>query len=209
MTYSIALFTLGVLLLLICLPGQLRIKEYNWGTNNKILRLISGLFSIILIVLAGLIFIRSKMESSPVIQVEPPQAGQRRESEQLTKTVEGLGLVIKEPTENQIIRSDIYDGMQGRYSGELFTGYKLWVLARNQYHYFLMYPATLTDSSEKIWSQDNIRLATKGQWELQVFVATEEASAFLERKARSKDWSGLLTTPDGMIMAASVNVERK
>ena len=118
-------------------------------------------------------------------------------------------LTIDAPREREVIRVESYEDMHGRYVGELPVGHRLWVLARDQYNYFLMYPPTQVTPTMRHWSQTNVILATPGRWELHVCVVDEAASRWLENRANSRDWSGFPSLPEGIRTVRYVTVQKE
>lgn len=109
-----------------------------------------------------------------------------------------LGLTIDAPRRDEIITGEVYNDMEGTFSGDIPNGYKLWVLAHDQYNYFLMHPPTQFIRTMGKWSQPNIRLVTPGNWELHVCLANDKASKWCQKRVDRNDWSGFSKLPKGM-----------
>jgi len=116
---------------------------------------------------------------------------------------------IDAPLSGEIINESPYNDMHGTFEKEIPSDYTLWVVARDQYNYFLMYPPTQVNNIKKQWSQTNIRLSTPGRWELHLCVANKEATSWLEGRAKRGEWSGFSSLPKGMDSVHSVTVEKK
>ncbi len=116
---------------------------------------------------------------------------------------------IDAPRGGEIIKESPYNDMHGKFEKEIPSAYSLWVVARDQYNYFLMYPPTQVNHITKEWSQTNIRLDTLGRWELLLCVADKEASSWLEGQAKQGNWTGFPSLPKGMNPIQSVTVERQ
>jgi hypothetical protein len=115
---------------------------------------------------------------------------------------------IDAPLSGEIINESPYNDMHGTFEKEIPSEYTLWVIARDQYNYFLMYPPTQVNNIKKEWSQTNIRL-TPGRWELNLCVANKEASSWLEGRAKRGVWDGFPSLPKGMDSVQTVTVEMK
>jgi hypothetical protein len=115
-----------------------------------------------------------------------------------------LTVTIELPEQEETI-GRAYDKMRGTYKGEIPDGYKLWVLAQDAHNYFLMYPPPSINTSTKSWSQRSV-LTSPGRWEIHVCLANRAASQLLENKAKSGDFSGFPSLPDGMEIVKSVSV---
>lgn len=120
-----------------------------------------------------------------------------------------LGLTIDIPCQGDIISGDAYNDMKGKFTGDIPPGYRLWVLARDQFNYFLMYPPTQSIATQGLWSQTNVRLATPGRWELHVCLADEKASRSFEDKAKRNDWAGFSNLPEGVAVVRQIVVEKR
>jgi len=118
-------------------------------------------------------------------------------------------MTIDVPKEGTLITQGVYNEMHGTYEGKIATGYKLWVLAKDSYNFYLMYPPTEVVPSMQSWSQTNIRLATPGRWELHVCLANEAASKWLKVRATAGNWGGFPSLPEGMETVRSVKVKRQ
>ncbi len=134
---------------------------------------------------------------------------QMDDDEELKKVAKSLAatLKIEKPVKDEVI-PPVYDDMQGSFGGDIPSKYSLWVLARDRHNYFLMWPPMHVDVTNR-WSQRNVRLATKGRWELHVCLANERAAKWLKRKANRNDFSGFTLLPKGMLTVRSVSVQRK
>jgi len=144
-------------------------------------------------------------------------AGQRRDIEAQAKALRELkgtaiatfgNLTIDEPAEGSSIGADV-PGMHGTFTGDIPETYKLWIVVRDQYNYFLMYPPAEVTPAMGKWSQTNVRLGTPGRWELHVCLADKTASEWFQKKADSNDWSGFATLPKGAETVRYVTVNRK
>jgi len=120
-----------------------------------------------------------------------------------------LTLTIEEPERNSVIRTQVYNDMHGKYGEELPLGHKLWVMARDPYNYFLVYPPTEVIPSIGEWRQTGIRLSTHGEWWLHICVANEKASKLLRERGKQGDWSGFSELPHGMETVRFVPVRAK
>lgn len=170
-----------------------------------------GLLSAVVALITSLNNSRAiKQQSSEISR----QSGELRQQE---AKIEGLlaladkiaiELTIDAPKEGEKIATDVFDGMNGSYAGVVPSGHKLYVLARDRFNFFLMYPPPQVAHATKRWSQTNIRLATDGRWELHVCVADGAGAAWLEGRAAADDWSGFPALPSGIQSAKSVTVER-
>jgi hypothetical protein len=118
-----------------------------------------------------------------------------------------LNLVVISPRDGETVPA-VYDGMRGTFRGSIPPGYALWVLARDSSAYYLMYPRTQVVHASKTWSQTNVRLATRGEWELELCIANPAASAWLQNRADRQDWSGFPSLPGGLEIVRSVRVLR-
>lgn len=136
---------------------------------------------------------------------------QRAEIQKIQKVTSevALTLSIEAPRDGETLTRDVYHDMHGTYIGQLPLGYRLWVLIRDQYNFYLVYPPTLVTRTMKSWSQTNVSLPTPGRWELHVCVADEEVSQQLEARAAHNDRSGFSSLPDGMETVRYVVVTRK
>lgn len=119
-----------------------------------------------------------------------------------------LSFEIISPKENAKIKTGIYNDMEGFYAGEIPEGHKLWVIAKDPYHYFLMHPPTQVTPTMKRWSQQNIRLATNGKWQLHVVLANKRGSDWFKDRAKHEDWSGFPELPEGAATVRYVAVQR-
>jgi len=120
-----------------------------------------------------------------------------------------LSLTIDEPAEGRVIASGVYSEMHGTFAGDIPETYKLWVVARDQYNYFLMYPPTQVTRTMHRWSQTAVQLKAPGRWELHVCLADEKASKWFQEKADRNDWSGFASLPEGAETVRYVTVEKK
>jgi len=136
---------------------------------------------------------------------QPQEPGDLR----LLATDLAQSLTIVTPQENEIITTGEYNNMHGSLTRGIPKGYRLWILARNQYNYFLMYPPPEVAFSTKTWTQQNIRLATPGPWKLVVCIANNAGSEWLEARAKRSDWSGFPSAHEGIEVVKSVTVERR
>ena len=119
-----------------------------------------------------------------------------------------IQLTVESPKTGEMIKTNIYRGMQGEYVGDIPEGFKIWILAHDGQNYFLMYPsATVTPNG---WSQRNIKLDTLGNWELMVCLADSNGSNWFEQRATvEENFSGFSDLPDGAKILETVNIERK
>lgn len=119
-----------------------------------------------------------------------------------------LRVTIDSPKDRSTI-SPIFNDMRGKYVGEIPSNHKLWILGKDQYNYFLMYPPPSIDISSKSWSQKNVRLSP-GTWELHVCLGNSSGSNFLQDRANDGIFDGFSPLPDGIISIKyiTVNVER-
>lgn len=207
MTFQTLLLALGVLLLLLGLIGKVETQYVKIGTSNTITRVIIG-------IIGGLFIIFSftseyLKQSKSIAQQMTKQNETKGYTEQTKKNTIDFKLTIAEPKEGEIIASDVYNDMQGTYTGELPSGYSLWVLVKDQHNFFLMYPQTQVVPKMKSWIQKNIRLATKGRWELHVCLTNEQASRWLQTRVDKNDWSGFPSLPEGMQTVQYVRVQRR
>lgn len=129
--------------------------------------------------------------------------------EAVKEKADAFRLTIDSPKEGDTIVGDSYNDMRGTFEGDIQKGYGLWVLARDQYNFFLMYPPTHVIRKMGQWSQTNIRLSTSGQWELHVCLADEKASKWFQDKAGRNDWSGFPALPDGAETVQYVAVQKQ
>lgn len=201
MTFQTLLLALGVLLLLLGLIGKVETQYVKIGTSNTITRVIIGII--------GGLFIILSFTSEYLAQQMIKQNETKGYTEQTKKNTIDLKLTIAEPKEGEIIASDVYNDMQGTYTGELPRGYSLWVLVKDQHNFFLMYPQTQVVPKMKSWIQKNIRLATKGQWELHVCWTNEQVSRWIQTRVDKNDWSGFPSLPEGMETVQFVKVQRR
>jgi len=118
-------------------------------------------------------------------------------------------LSIESPEEGETISGNVYDAMHGSLDRDIPYGYTLWVLAKDRYNYFLMYPPTQFARTMGKWSQTNVRLNTPGRWELHVCLADKKASAALQSKADRNDLAGFPTLPPGMETVHYVTVQKR
>lgn len=117
------------------------------------------------------------------------------------------GMTIEAPRDNEVI-DGVYNGMHGTYTADLPSDSRLWVVAQDQYNYFLMYPPTHVGRAQKRWSQTNVRLGP-GRWTLHVCVANQAASQWLQARADKADFSGFAQLPPGLEPVGSVTVDRR
>jgi len=116
---------------------------------------------------------------------------------------------IDVPKEGGTITETAYNDMSGTFVGGIPDGYKLWVVARDQYNYFLTYPPTQVVPAMGKWSQTNVRLSTPGRWELHVCLANKKASEWFQKRVDGNDWSGFPSLPEGAETVRYVTVTRK
>ena len=135
---------------------------------------------------------------------------QKAKVDELVRIAERVALIltVEAPVEGEKIDADVLDTMKGSFVGTIPAGHRLYVLARDRYNFFLMYPPTQLSQAMKRWSQTNIRLSTEGHWELHVCVADAAGAGWLDRRAEAKDWSGFPKLPDGVETARYITVER-
>jgi hypothetical protein len=176
--------------------------------SRKIINLIAVIISLIASVLAlttAIISLNLARLNAKEVEL------QKNEIKDLKKVVAAaaLSLTIEAPREGEVISTDVYNDMHGVFEGDIPEGYQLWVLARDQYNYFLIFPPTQFTRTMQKWSQTSVRLATPGRWELHVCLADQKASEFLRDKAEGNDWSGFSTLPKGMETISYVIVKRK
>lgn len=143
---------------------------------------------------------------SPASLLSQPQGPDdlRHLAEDLAKS-----LTIIKPQENERITTDVYNEMQGALAREIPKRYRLWVLAKDQYNYFLMYPPPEVVFATKSWTQQNIRLATPGRWKLVVCIANNAGSQWLKSRDERRDSSGFPSLHEGIEVVKSVTVERQ
>jgi hypothetical protein len=126
-----------------------------------------------------------------------------------TKKV-ALDLTIESPRGGEIIRDYPYNEMRGTYSGVIPDGYELWVLARDEYNFYIMYPPTVVTPTMGNWSQTGITLRTPGRWELHVCLVNQQASQWIQTRVSLNDWSGFPTINDkGMATVKFVVVTKE
>ncbi|MFZ0033913.1 MAG: hypothetical protein WAK60_02845 [Sedimentisphaerales bacterium] len=118
-----------------------------------------------------------------------------------------LGLSVSKPKDDDIIREQVFEEMEGKIENSLQSGYVLWVLAKNQYHYFLQNPPIAIVGNN--WSQKNIRLSTPGRWELHIYLASNSADRWFKDRAESRNWGGFDRLPRGAEILVSITVHRK
>jgi hypothetical protein len=118
-------------------------------------------------------------------------------------------VTIDLPKQEETIKTSQYNDMQGKYVGEIPAGYKLFVLAQDDFNYYLMSPPPSVDKNTKSWSQTNVSLTTPGKWKLHVFLADKTASEQLETKITNEDFSGFKILPGQMESVQNVDVNRK
>jgi len=118
-----------------------------------------------------------------------------------------LDITIQRPRAGEVL-PPVYDGMSGLFMGRIPIGYRLWVLGRDRFNYFLVYPPTQVVLTEQRWSQSNVRLPTLGSWELLVCIGNEVASKWLQGRADGRDSSGFSVLPDGLEVLRTVAVTR-
>ena len=124
---------------------------------------------------------------------ELKRQGEEIRAMQVVTSQVALSLQIDSPKDRSVIDKDIIM-MEGTFKGQLPYGYKLWILAMH-FQYYMMYPPTQFRRTMGKWSQTNVRLTSKGRWELHVCVANEEASSWFEAKASRGDFSGFPRLP--------------
>jgi len=155
-------------------------EDYKWIFSGIGVAILGGLFTLLLTLIG-----RKKKKVTIVIKITTPK-------------------------QDDVIKVDVYNDMKGTFEGDIPTGYKLWVLAQDQFNYFLMYPPPATQVTRTMgtWSQTNVRLAAAGIWKLHVCLANANASQKFEDRAKLNDWSGFPVLPDGMETIRYVVVER-
>ncbi|MCB1881452.1 MAG: hypothetical protein KDI54_15600 [Gammaproteobacteria bacterium] len=119
-----------------------------------------------------------------------------------------LDITVDKPMEGEIL-PPVYDGMEGSFQGSIPLGHEIWVLAKDRYNYFLVYPPTQVAHAAHRWSQTNVRLTAPGEWQLALCLANQSASTWLRDRAEKKDWSGFERLPSGLEILRYVKVERK
>ena len=180
-----------------------RPKYQKGSMKRNIVRI--RLVTVVIALLAAITSLCQACVNSSELKVQKAEIGNL----QTVTTAVAVDLTIDVPEEGEIITSGTYDDMEGSYVGKLPSGYRLWVLARDQYNYFLMYPPTQVTPTMGRWSQTNVRLATPGPWELHVCVGNEVASRWLEARAKKRNWSGFPSPPEGMETVRYVTVKRQ
>lgn len=118
-----------------------------------------------------------------------------------------LTVTIESPKQGETIKEPAFD-MRGKYVGEIPNGYKLWVLIKDQYNYFMAYPPPSVAIPTKSWSQRNVRLGSLGSWELHVCLANKAASQWLEDRAKKGIWAGFPSLPEGIKTVKYIKVNR-
>ena len=117
-------------------------------------------------------------------------------------------LDIHSPLPKAEIREETIE-MEGSIEGGIPEGYDLWVFALSDAgQYFLQTPKTIVDSSNNRWIQKGIKLNIKGNWELHVCIATEEASDMLRKRITGQINTGFSSLPDGVKTIKFVKIKR-
>ncbi len=138
----------------------------------------------------------------------------KNQSDELEKlraltSVVNVALTIESPREREVITAGIYNDMKGEYVGNIPPDYSLWVVARDAFSYFLMFPQTQYVTAMGRWSQTNIRLATDGEWQLHVVLANQAASRWFQQRADANDWRGFTQFPTGAATIRFVTVTKR
>jgi hypothetical protein len=118
-----------------------------------------------------------------------------------------LDFTIDVPAEGQVL-PPVYDGMEGSFRGNIPPNHHIWVLAKDRFNYFIMYPPTQVAHAAQRWSQTNVRLASSGDWQLALCLANDDASAWLQSRVDKQDWSGFAQLPNGIEILRYVKVKR-
>lgn len=161
---------------------------------------------------AGLNFCSNIRQTTAIQRQDAAIDLQRSEIEELRRTaflsaafMLSRSMEIVQPAENQAL-PPVYDEMHGSCTTAVPSPYTLWVLGKDRYNYFLMYPPPQVDPVAGRWTQTNVRLNTPGNWQLAIYLADGEASAWLRRRGETGDWSGFAELPGEMVRLRTVNV---
>jgi hypothetical protein len=87
-----------------------------------------------------------------------------------------LDITIDNPAEGQVL-PPVYDDMEGSFRGSIPPNHYVWVLAKDRFDHFLMYPPTQVAHAAQRWSQTNVKLPSPGDWQLALCLANNDASA--------------------------------
>jgi hypothetical protein len=170
-----------------------------------------GLLTAVAGLATGIVALATSLNNSVKISVQSADLKhQEAKLDELTQNASriAMDLTVDTPAEGDKIDVDVLDTMKGSFVGTIPAGDRLYVLARDRYKFFLVYPPTQLSHAMKRWSQTNVRLPTDGKWELHVCIANAVGSAWLEGRAEANDWSGFAKLPDGVQTVRYVNVER-
>jgi hypothetical protein len=126
------------------------------------------------------------------------------QTQSLKSIAQTISLTIDSPESGDTISQDIYDDMKGGYMGDIPKNYTFWVLARDRYNYFIMYPQPTVALNS--WTQSNIRLGSDGKWQLHVCLTDKEASNWFMERVNSHNFSGFQNIPQGALTIKYVDI---
>ncbi len=108
----------------------------------------------------------------------------------ISQVVQDVDISITSPQKGTIISNNPYELLEGTFTGTIPADVSMWVLAKDPFNYFLMYPETQIIRKAGAWSQSNVRLATPGKWELFVCLASKRADSWLHAYGKAGDYKG-------------------
>lgn len=129
----------------------------------------------------------------------------------ISEVVENVNIYITTPQAGSTIYESPYENLNGTFTGTIPQGVTLWVLAKDPFNYYLMYPESQIIRKQGTWSQSNVRFNTEGSWEIYVCLANASAARWLEAYGRRGDYKGfhLIDVVGQLEIMTSVKVEKR
>ncbi|MFX0133488.1 MAG: hypothetical protein ACFFDN_07590 [Candidatus Hodarchaeota archaeon] len=194
--FWVILLIFGAIFILVGLGGIVRINF----RNNKIVVItkLEKLWPKIFCLIIGIVLVIF------AICMEVNKSSSKQAN--ISDIINDLNLSITNPEEGDIFQVKTPFKVEGKYTGELPSNYRLWVLKKDAYNFFLNGSETVIKPNEKTWYQENVTIATSGEWKIIIYLATEAGSDTLRKLINEGYWSGIPTLPNGIHAINQINV---